>query len=197
VQHPAKVTDVGSFSCGVVDWPRTLPQASLRPKQQQDQRHRTSAAAAPSQHRRSLANQLRSKNEPPYSTTASADRPEAGLPPVIRPRQLTVPAGTILLIRMKDYLSTITARLATSSPPATSRRCECWSWRAAAKSRWQVKEVRQAGGIRALPIGSQLRFDHLDGAKFRSTELWKLPAELRPGATVGTTTGLGAYWCSR
>jgi len=110
VQHPAKSRRVGSFSWGIVRLALVLclsasayaqRQQQEQGQQQADQRQLQGPPAKPT-----YASQ--DADKPPYSHDRPAQTaPEARPSPPAQsvPETLTVPAGTILLIRMNDYLS--------------------------------------------------------------------------------------------
>lgn len=117
------------------------------------------------------------------------------------PSTLTVPAGTILLIRMNDYLSSDHSKIGDQFTAVLDQPLVVNGWVVARRGQvlvGQVKEVRQAGRIKGTSeLGVELTdMTTVDGRQVPIlTELWKASGGTSHGqdaATIGTTTGLGA-----
>jgi len=211
VQHPAKSRSVGSFSCGVVGLALVLclSASAYAQQQQQDQRQQGQAQqqAGQQQSQDPLAKPTYAPQEadkPPYSHDRPAQTaPEARPSPPVQsvPDTLTVPAGTILLIRMNDYLSSDHSKIGDQFTAVLDQPLVVNGWVVARRGQvlvGQVKEVRQAGRIKGTSeLGVELTdLTTVDGRQVPIlTELWKASGGTSHGqeaATVGTTTGLGA-----
>jgi hypothetical protein len=143
-------------------------------------------------------------DKPPYShdrpmRNAPADAPS--LPPQSLPATLTVSAGTILLIRVNDYLSTDHSQIGDQFTAVLDQPLVVNGWVVARRGQvlvGQVKEVRKAGRIKGTSeLGVELTdMTTVDGHQVPIlTELWKGSGGTSHGqdaATVATTTGLGA-----
>src|SRR2546427_5695872 len=162
------------------------------------------------------ADQQQSQDPPAKPTYASQDAdkppyPHAGPVKTVRgappnpskpaPGTLTVPAGTILLIRMNDYLSSDHSKIGDQFTAVLDQPLVVNGWVVARRGQvlvGQVKEVRQAGRIKGTSeLGVELTdMTTVDGRQVPIlTELWKASGGTSYGqdaATVGTTTGLGA-----
>ncbi len=139
-------------------------------------------------------------DKPPYSY----DRPAATTPatqvqPV--PGTLTVPAGTILLIRINEYLSSDRNQIGDHFTAVLENPIVVNGWVVARRGQvlvGQVKEVRKAGRVKGTSqLGVELTdMTVVDGRQVPIlTELSKGSAGTSHGqdaATIGTTTGLGA-----
>jgi hypothetical protein len=150
-------------------------------------------------------------DKPPYSHDRPAQNvPEKPLqnapdspsqPAQSLPITLTVPAGTILLIRMNDYLSSDHSKIGDQFTAVLDQPLVVNGWVVARRGQvltGQVKEVRQAGRIKGTSeLGVELTdMTTVDGRQVPIlTELWKASGGTSHGqdaATIGTTTGLGA-----
>jgi len=139
-------------------------------------------------------------DKPPYSY----DRPAAATPgtqvqPV--PGTLTVPAGTILLIRINEYLSSDRNQIGDHFTAVLENPIVVNGWVVARRGQvlvGQVKEVRKAGRVKGTSeLGVEVTdMTVVDGRQMPIlTELSKGSAGTSHGqdaATIGTTTGLGA-----
>src|SRR5437660_4779197 len=139
-------------------------------------------------------------DKPPYSY----DRPAAATPatqvqPV--PGTLTVPAGTILLIRINEYLSSDRNQIGDHFTAVLENPIVVNGWVVARRGQvlvGQVKEVRKAGRVKGTSqLGVEVTdMTVVDGRQVPIlTELSKGSAGTSHGqdaATIGTTTGLGA-----
>jgi hypothetical protein len=112
-----------------------------------------------------------------------------------------VPAGTILLIRINDYLSTDHNTIGDQFTAVLDYPVVVNGWVVARRGQvlvGQVKEVRKAGRIKGTSeLGVELTdLTVVDGHQVPIlTELWKGSAGTSHGqdaATIGTATGLGA-----
>ena len=143
-------------------------------------------------------------DRPPYSH----DRPSQNAPdapplpaPQSLPSTLTIPAGTILLIRMNDFLSTDHNKIGDQFTAVLDQPLVVNGWVVARRGQvlvGQVKEVRKAGRIKGTSeLGVELTdMTVVDGHQVPIlTELWKGSGGTSHGqdaATIATTTGLGA-----
>ena len=139
-------------------------------------------------------------DKPPYSY----DRPAAATPatqvqPV--PGTLTVPAGTILLIRINEYLSSDRNQIGDHFTAVLENPIVVNGWVVARRGQvlvGQVKEVRKAGRVKGTSqLGVEVTdMTVVDGRQVPIlTELWKGSGGTSRGqdaSTIGTTTGLGA-----
>src|SRR5205807_81217 len=145
-------------------------------------------------------------DRPPYSHDRPAqnvpDTPPAATPQTQSvPGTLTVPAGTILLIRMNDYLSSDHNQIGDHFTAVLENPLVVNGWVVARRGQvlvGQVKEARKAGRIKGTSeLGVELTdLTVVDGRQVPIlTELWKGSGGTSHGqdaATIGTTTGLGA-----
>jgi hypothetical protein len=148
-------------------------------------------------------------DKPPYSH----DRPRQNAPdgPYRRsqppqpsqavPGTLTVPAGTVLLIRTNDLLSTDRDQVGDQFTATLDQPLIVNGWVIARRGQTiigQVKDVRKAGRVKGTSeLGVELTdITIVDGRQLPIlTELWKGSGGTSHGqdaATIGTTTGLGA-----
>ena len=180
------------------------PQQGQRPDQQQAQ----PPQPMPDQTKPAYAPQ--DADKPPYSH----DRPRQNPPsegqsqnaPLAQPAQpvpgtLTVPAGTILLIRINDYLSSSRNQIGDQFTAVLENPLVVNGWVVARRGQMivgHVKDVRKAGRIKGTSeLGVELTdLTVVDGRQVPIlTELWKGSGGTSHGqdaATVATTTGLGA-----
>jgi hypothetical protein len=140
-------------------------------------------------------------DKPPYSHDQPA--PAAPGPQVqsVPPATLTVPAGTILLIRINEYLSSDRSRIGDQFTALLENPIVVNGWVVARRGQMllgQVKEARKAGRVKGTSeLGIELTdMTVVDGRQVPIyTELWKGSGGTSHGqdaATIGTTTGLGA-----
>src|SRR2546427_210840 len=206
VHHPAKSRSLGSFSRGTGALALSLClSAAAYAQEQQDQQQGQQADQQGSQDPPAKPTYpSQDADKPPYSH----DRPvqNASEAPPSQPSQsvpgtLTVPAGTILLIRMNDYLSSDRSKIGDQFTAVLDQPLVVNGWVVARRGQvlvGQVKEVRQAGRIKGTSeLGVELTdMTTVDGRQVPIlTELWKASGGTSHGqdaATVGTTTGLGA-----
>src|SRR5467141_3847789 len=141
-------------------------------------------------------------DKPPYSQDRPAPAAPAPSPQVQPlPGTLTVPAGTILLIRTNEYLSSDRSRIGDQFTAVLENPIVVNGWVVARRGQvlvGQVKEARKAGRIKGTSeLGVELTdMTVVDGRQVPIlTELWKGSGGTSHGqdaATIGTTTGLGA-----
>jgi hypothetical protein len=142
-------------------------------------------------------------DRPPYShDRPMQNAPEAPAPPAQPlPGTLTVPAGTVLIIRMNDYLSTDHSKIGDQFTATLENPLVVNGWVVARRGQvlvGKVKDVRKAGRVKGTSeLGVELTdITIVDGHQVPIlTELWKGSAGTshgRDAATIGTTTGLGA-----
>src|SRR6266699_1476436 len=139
-------------------------------------------------------------DKPPYSY----DRPAAATPATqvqAVPGTLTVPAGTLLLIRINEYLSSDRNQIGDHFTAVLENPIVVNGWVVARRGQvlvGQVKEVRKAGRIKGTSeLGVEVTdMTGVDGRQVPIlTELSKGSAGTsheQDAATIGTTTGLGA-----
>ena len=166
--------------------------------QQQGQQQGEQQQAQDSQHRPTYAPQ--DSDKPPYSQDRSAPAaPAPQIQPV--PGTLTVPAGTILVIRTNEYLSSDHSRIGDQFTAVLDQPIVVNGWVVARRGQvlvGQVKESRKAGRIKGTSeLGVELTdLTVVDGRQVPIlTELWKGSGGTSHGqdaATIATTTGLGA-----
>jgi hypothetical protein len=139
-------------------------------------------------------------DKPPYSQDQPAPAAPAPQPQSV-PGTLTIPAGTILLIRINDYLSSDRTRIGDHFSAVLENPIVVNGWVVARRGQvlvGQVKEARKAGRIKGTSeLGIELTdMSVVDGRQVPIlTELWKGSGGTSHGqdaATIGTTTGLGA-----
>ncbi len=179
------------------------PQQGQQPDQQQAQ----PPTATPDQTKPSYAPQ--DADRPPYSHDRPRQNPPEGQsqnaptaqPPQPVPGTLTVPAGTILLIRINDYLSSDRNQIGDQFTAVLESPLVVNGWVVARRGQvliGHVKDVRKAGRIKGTSeLGVELTdLTVVDGHQAPIlTELWKGSGGTSHGqdaATIGTTTGLGA-----
>src|SRR5258708_24146069 len=139
-------------------------------------------------------------DKPPYShdqPAPAAPRPQAQSVP----GTLTVPAETILSIRINEYLSSDRNRIGDQFTAVLENPIVVNGWVVARRGQTllgQVKEARKAGRVKGTSeLGIELTdMTVVDGRQVPIyTELWKGAAGTSQGqdaATIATTTGLAA-----
>ena len=182
------------------------PQQGQQQDQEQDQQQQTQDSQA----KPSYAPQ--DADKPPYSHDRPRQNPPGGQSqnaPPLQPAQpaqqlpgtLTVPAGTILLIRINDYLSSDRNQIGDQFTAVLENPLVVNGWVVARRGQvivGHVKDVRKAGRIKGTSeLGVELTdLTVVDGHQVPIlTELWKGSGGTSHGqdaATVATTTGLGA-----
>src|SRR5207249_1751550 len=127
--------------------------------------------------------------------------PAQSVPAQSVPGTLTVPAGTILLVRVNDYLSSDRNQIGDHFTAVLENPLVVNGWVVARRGQvlvGQVKEARKAGRIKGTSeLGVELTdLTVVDGRQVPIlTELSKGSGGTSHGqdaATIGTTTGLGA-----
>ncbi len=204
VQHPAKSKSFASFlrATGALALALCLTAGAYAQEQQQGQQQAGQQQSQDPPAKPTYAPQ--DADKPPYSHDRPAQTaPEARPSPPVQsvPDTLTVAAGTILLIRMNDYLSSDHSKIGDQFTAVLDQPLVVNGWVAARRGQvlvGQVKEVRQAGRIKGTSeLGVELtNMTTVDGRQVPIlTELWKASGGTSHGqdaATIGTTTGLGA-----
>ena len=215
-KHPAILGGFGQFwrvtgtaalamclSAGVYAQQQQDPQQGQQPDQQQAQ----PPQPTPDQTKPSYASQ--DADRPPYSHDRPRQNPPEGQsqnaptaqPPQPVPGTLTVPAGTILLIRINEYLSSDRNQIGDQFTAVLECPLVVNGWVVARRGQvliGHVKDVRKAGRIKGTSeLGVELTdLTVVDGHQAPIlTELWKGSGGTSHGqdaATIGTTTGLGA-----
>jgi len=207
VHYPAKLKSVGAISrvAGVMALVGCLSAGAYAqeqsPQSQQQGDSRQQSQNAPP--KPTYASQ--DADKPPYSHDRPAqnvpDSPPAPLQTQSVPGTLTVPSGTILLIRMNDYLSSDRNQIGDHFTAVLENPLVVNGWVVARRGQvleGQVKEARKAGRIKGTSeLGVELTdLTVVDGRQVPIlTELWKGSGGTSHGqdaATIGTTTGLGA-----
>ncbi len=142
---------------------------------------------------RQNAPERRDRMEQPAEPAAPQGQP---LPPT-----LTIPAGTILVTRINDYLSTDHNKIGDQFAATLENPIVVNGWVVARRGQTivgKVKEVRKAGRVKGTSeLGVELTdLSVVDGRQLPIlTELWKGSGGTSHGqdaATIGTSTGLGA-----
>src|SRR5438309_3880097 len=209
VQYPAEWKGIVAIArvAGVVALAACLGAGAYAQEQQsqqqseQSQQSQDAPSAAP---KPTYASQ--DADKPPYSHDRPAqnvpDTPPAATPQTQSvPGTLTVPAGTILLVRINDYLSSDHNQIGDHFTAVLENPLVVNGWVVARRGQvlvGQVKEARKAGRIKgASELGVELTdLTVVDGRQVPIlTELWKGSGGTSHGqdaATIGTTTGLGA-----
>ena len=145
-------------------------------------------------------------DKPPYShdhprPTAPDGQYQTPPPAQPVPSTLTVPSGTILLVRLNDFLSSDKNRIGDQFTATLENPLIVNGWVVARRGQvlvGQVKEARKAGRIKGTSeLGVELTdMTIVDGHQLPMlTELWKGSGGTSHGqdaATIGTTTGFGA-----
>jgi hypothetical protein len=140
-------------------------------------------------------------NNQPQSQQPLPDQRQSAQPPSQLPDKLTIPAGTILLIRTNDFLSSDRNQLGDQFTAVLEQPIVVNGWVVARRGQTligQVKAVQKAGRVKGV---SQLGLELTDMTVVNGqrmpilTELWKGSAGSSHGedaATVANTTALGA-----
>ncbi len=179
------------------------PQQGQQPGQQQAQ------PPQPTQEQTKPTYAPQDADKPPYSHDRPRQNPPEGQSqnaPLAQPTQqvpgtLTVPAGTILLIRINDYLSSDRNQIGDQFTAVLENPLVVNGWVVARRGQvivGHVKDARKAGRIKGTSeLGVELTdLTVVDGHQVPIlTELWKGSGGTSHGqdaATVATTTGLGA-----
>ena len=164
-------------------------QSQQQGEQQQTQESRPKPTYAP-----------QDADKPPYSHDGPAPPAHVSqVEPV--PSTLTVPAGTVLVIRTNEYLSSDRSRIGDEFTAVLENPIVVNGWVVARRGQMLVGQVdvaRKAGRIKGTSeLGIELTdITLVDGSQAPIlTELWKGSGGTSHGqdaATIGTTTGLGA-----
>jgi hypothetical protein len=145
----------------------------------------------------------RSRQNPPEGPYQNAEprQPQAPPPAQPLPNTLTIPAGTVLVIRTNDFLSTDKNQVGDQFTAVLDQPLVVNGWVVARRGQvliGKVKDVRKAGRIKGTSeLGVELTdITVVDGRQLPIlTELWKGSGGTSHGqdaATVATTTGVGA-----
>ena len=213
VHYPAKLKSIGAVSrvAGVVALAAVLG-AGVYAQEQEQQAQQQSGAQQPSQDAPPTPPKPtytpQDADKPPYSHDRPAQNvpdvpppPAQSVPAQSVPGTLTVPAGTILLVRVNDYLSSDRNQIGDHFTAVLENPLVVNGWVVARRGQvlvGQVKEARKAGRIKGT---SELGVEPtdltvVDGRQVPIlTELSKGSGGTSHGqdaATIGTTTGLGA-----
>jgi hypothetical protein len=206
VNHPAKSRSFGSIwqSAGTLALALSLSAGAYAQEQQDQPQADQPLQAQDAPPRPSYAPQ--DADKPPYShdRPAAQNAQDAPPPPASAqsvPRTLTVPAGTVLVIRTNDFLSTDRNQVGDQFTATLDHPLIVNGWVVARRGQTiigKVKEVRKAGRIKGTSeLGVELTdMTLVDGRQVPIlTELSKGTGGTSHGqdaATIATTTGLGA-----
>ena len=213
VHYPAKLKSIGAVSrvAGVVALAAVLG-AGVYAQEQEQQAQQQSDAQQPSQDAPPTPPKPtytpQDADKPPYSHDRPAQNvpdvpppPAQSVPAQSVPGTLTVPAGTILLVRVNDYLSSDRNQIGDHFTAVLENPLVVNGWVVARRGQvlvGQVKEARKAGRIKGTSeLGVELTdLTVVDGRQVPIlTELSKGSGGTSHGqdaATIGTTTWLGA-----
>jgi hypothetical protein len=143
----------------------------------------------------------RPRQNAPEGRSRYAEPQQAPAPAQPLPNTLTIPAGTVLVIRANDYLSTDNNQVGDQFTAVLDQPLVVNGWVVARRGQvliGNVKDVRKAGRIKGTSeLGIELTdITIVDGRQLPIlTELWKGSGGTSHGqdaATVATTTGVGA-----
>ena len=171
------------------------------PQQQQDPPPRPTYA--PQDADRPPYSHDRPRQNPPEGPYQNAEprQPQAHAPAQPLPNTLTIPAGTVLVIRNNDFLSTDKNQVGDQFTAVLDQPLVVNGWVVARRGQvliGKVKDVRKAGRIKGTSeLGVELTdITVVDGRQLPIlTELWKGSGGTSHGqdaATIATTTGVGA-----
>jgi hypothetical protein len=174
-------------------------QQSDPPQQQQDPPSKPTYA--PQDADRPPYSHDRPRQNPPEGRSQYAEPQQAPAPAQPLPNTLTIPAGTVLVIRANDYLSTDKNQVGDQFTAVLDQPLVVNGWVVARRGQvliGKVKDVRKAGRIKGTSeLGVELTdITVVDGRQLPIlTELWKASGGTSHGqdaATIATTTGVGA-----
>jgi hypothetical protein len=143
----------------------------------------------------------RTRQNPPDRQYQNDQRPEHAQPSQAPPGTLTIPAGTVLIIRTSDFLSTDHNQVGDQFTATPEQPLVVNGWVVARRGQTiigKVKDVRKAGRVKGTSeLGVELTdITIVDGRQIPIlTELWKGSGGTSHGqdaATIATTTGVGA-----
>jgi len=143
----------------------------------------------------------RTRDNPPDRQYQNEQRPQPAQSSQPLPSTLTVPAGTVLIIRTTDVLSTDHNQVGDQFTATLEQPLVVNGWVVARRGQTiigKVKDVRKAGRIKGTSeLGVELTdITVVDGRQLPIlTELWKGSGGTSHGqdaATIGTTSGVGA-----
>ena len=215
--HPAILKRFGQFwgATGAAALALCLSAGAYAQEQQQEQQQgqqpdqQQAQSPQPTSDQTKPAYAPQDADKPPYSRDRPRQNPPEGQsqnaplaqPPQPVPGTLTVPAGTILLIRINEYLSSDRNQIGDQFTAVLENPLVVNGWVVARRGQMivgHVKDVRKAGRIKGTSeLGVELTdLTIVDGHQVPIlTELWKGSGGTSHGqdaTTVGTTTGLGA-----
>lgn len=168
--------------------PKYPPQEADKPPYSKD-RHPTSSPSGQAQ------------PDQPQMQEPPANQPQAAQAPAQLPGKLTIPAGTILLVRTNDFLSSDRNQIGDQFTAVLEQPVVVNGWVVARRGQTligQVKVAQKAGRVKGV---SQLGLELTDLSVVSGqqvpilTELWKGSAGTSHGQdanTIAGTTGLGA-----
>ena len=171
------------------------------PPQQQSQDSQSKPTYAPQDADRPPYTHDRPSQGAPDRQYRNSQPPPAAQPSQPLPSTLSVPAGTILTIRINDYLSSDKSQVGDSFSAVLDHPIVVNGWVVARRGQTimgKVKESKKAGRVKGTSeLGVELTdLTIVDGRQLPIlTELWKASGGTSHGqdaATIGTTTGLGA-----
>jgi hypothetical protein len=169
------------------------------PQQQQDPPSRPTYA--PQDADRPPYSRDRSPQNAPAGPRQNAEPQKAPAPAQPPPNTLTIPAGTVLVIRTNDYLSTDKNQVGDQFTAVLDQPLVVNGWVVARRGQvliGKVKDVRKAGRVKGTSeLGVELTdITIVDGRQLPIlTELWKGSGGTSHGqdaTTIATTTGVGA-----
>jgi hypothetical protein len=171
------------------------------PVQQQSQDPQSKPTYAPQDADRPPYSHDRSRQNPAEVQDERPQPPQPARPSQPLPGTLTVPAGTILAIRINDFLSSDKNQIGDSFTAVLEQPIVVNGWVVARRGQTivgKVKEARKAGRVKGTSeLGLELTdLTVVDGRQVPVlTELWKASGGTSHGqdaATIGTSTGFGA-----
>ena len=192
----SRVTGALVLAAGLCAGAYAQEQQDQQQGQEQDQQQTQEAHQKPTYASQDAEKPPYSQDRPAQSASAA---PVSQAQPV--PGTLKVPAGTILIIRINDYLSSDRSRVGDQFTAVLENPIVVNGWVVARRGQLlsgQVKDVRKAGRIKGTSeLGVELTdMSIVDGRQVPIlTELWKGSGGTSHGqdaSTIGTTTGLGA-----
>jgi hypothetical protein len=185
------------------DQPPGPPQDQQQSNPQQQQAPPARPTYAPQDADRPPYSHDRARQNPPEGPSQNAEPPQRQAPPSAQPLPgaLTIPAGTVLVIRTNDFLSTDKNQVGDQFTAVLDQPLVVNGWVVARRGQvliGKVKDVRKAGRIKGTSeLGVELTdITIVDGRQLPIlTELRKGSGGTSHGqdaATIATTTGVGA-----
>jgi hypothetical protein len=213
VKHPAILARFGQFSraagaatlalclsAGAYAQQQGPPQDQQEADPQHQQDPPSRPTYAPQDSDRPPYSHDRPRQNAPEGRSQYAE-PQAPAPAQPLPNTLTIPAGTVLVIRTNDYLTTDKNQVGDQFTAVLDQPLVVNGWVVARRGQvliGKVKEVRKAGRIKGTSeLGVELTdITIVDGRQLPIlTELWKGSGGTSHGqdaATIATATGVGA-----